>query len=72
MSMIEVNALNLFEEICELFQEDQIPFENLICGLSDSTNNMRGKKVGLDKRLRDKAPHLLNINGDCVTMFINL
>ena len=26
---------------------------------------MRDKKGGLEKRLRDKAPHLLNIDGDC-------
>ena len=25
---------------------------------------MRGKKSGLEKRLRDKAPQLLNVDGD--------
>ena len=63
--MIEVNALNLFKKICELFQADQIPFENRVSDLSDSTNYIRGKKGGLEKRLRDKAPHLLNIDNDC-------
>ena len=26
---------------------------------------MRGKKSGLEKRLRDRAPQLLNVHGDC-------
>ena len=55
VSMIEVNVLTLFETICKLFQDDQIPFENLVSDLSDSTNYMRGKKSGLEKRLRDKV-----------------
>ena len=62
--MIEVNALT-FQTICKLFQGDQIPFENLVCDLSESTNYIRGKKSGLEKRLRDKAPQLLNVDGDC-------
>ena len=53
--MIEVNVLTLFETISKLFQDDQIPFENLVSDLSDSTNYMRGKKSGLEKRLRDKV-----------------
>ena len=62
--MIEVNALT-FQTICKLFQGDQIPFENLVCDLSESTNYIRGKKSGLEKRLRDKAPQLFNVDGDC-------
>ena len=63
--MIEVNALTLFQTICKLLQDDQIPFENLVSDLSDSTSYMRGKKSGLEKRLRDKVPQLLNVDGDC-------
>ena len=37
VSMIEINALTLFENTCKLFQDDQIPFENLVSDLSDST-----------------------------------
>ena len=62
--MIEVNALTLFQTICNLFQDDQILFENLVSDLSDSSNYMRGKKSGLEKQL-DKAPQLLNADGDC-------
>ena len=64
ISLIVVNSLTLFDTICKLFLKDEIPFGNLVSDLSDSTNYMRGKKSGLEKRLRDKAPHLLDIDGD--------
>ena len=55
VSMIEVNVLTLFQTICMLFQDV----------LSDSTNYMRGKKSDLEKRVRNKAPQLLNVDSDC-------
>ena len=65
VSMTEVNVLTLFQTICKLLQEDQILFENLASDLSDSSNYMRGKKSGLEKRIRCKPPQLLNVDGDC-------
>ena len=47
--MIEVNALILFQTIYKLFQDDQIPFENLVADLRDNTNYICGKKSGLEK-----------------------
>lgn len=32
--------------------------------LSDSASTMHGKKSGVEKRLRDVAPHMLRIGGD--------
>ncbi|GFR03718.1 60S ribosomal protein L18 [Trichonephila clavata] len=44
--------------------EDNIPWANLIGVLMDSCNTMRGKK-GVETRLgSNKAPHLLDIDGD--------
>ena len=63
--MTEVNALTFFQTICKLFQDDKIPSENLVSDLSDSTNYMHGNKSGLEKQLRDKAPQLLIVDGDC-------
>lgn len=63
--MFEVNALTLFENICELFQTDKIPLENLVSDLGDSTNYMHGKKGSLEKWVRDEGPYLLHIDGDC-------
>eukprot|EP00111_Clytia_hemisphaerica_P013916 TCONS_00040959-protein len=61
---IKTNAVELFEGICDVFAKDQIPFDNLISDLSDSAAYMRGVKSGIEKRLRDKALHLLDIDGD--------
>ena len=63
--MIEVNVLTLFRTISKLFQDDQILFKNLVFDLSHSSNYMRGKKSGLEKRIRKKTPQLLNVDGDC-------
>ena len=43
ISLIEVNA-PLLEHICNCFIRDDIPFQNLVSDLSDSTNYMRGGK----------------------------
>ena len=60
ISLIEVNAKSLLERICNCFIRDDIPFQNLVSDLSDSTNYMRGKRGGLEKLLRSKAPQLLD------------
>ena len=62
--LIEVHAKSLLECICNCFIRDEIPFENLVSDLCDSTNHMRGKRGGLGKFLRSKAPQLLDIAGD--------
>ena len=48
-SMIEVIAITIFQTICKLFQDDQIPFQKFVSDLSNSTNYMRGKKKWLRK-----------------------
>ena len=47
-----------------MFIDDEIPLTNLVSDLSDSTNYMRGKSGGLEKKLRDLAPQMLDIDGD--------
>ena len=59
-----VNAQTLFTEISKLFSRDGISWNNLVSDLSDSTNYMRGKKSGLEILIREKVPHLLDIDGD--------
>ena len=71
ISLIEVNAKSLLERICNCFIRDDIPFQNLVSDLSDSTNYMRGKRGGLEKLLRSKAPQLLDIDGDVCHHFHN-
>ena len=69
--MIEVNAKSLLERICNYFIRDDIPFQNLVSDLSVSTNYMSGKRGGLEKLLRSKAPQLLDIDDDIRHHFHN-
>ena len=57
---ILVNSSTLLHKIDYLFKRDDIPWANLISDLSDNTNYMRGKKSGLETKLREKAPNMLD------------
>ncbi|GBM81714.1 hypothetical protein AVEN_92835-1 [Araneus ventricosus] len=59
-----VNSTLLFQGIVKLLEENNIPWHNLMSVLLDSCHVMRGKKSGLESRLREKCPHLLDIDGD--------
>lgn len=55
----------IFGEIVKLMEDCQIPWKNLTSVLMDSCSVMRGNKTGVETRLRsEKAPHLLDIDGD--------
>lgn len=65
VSCIKVNSLSLYDEIVNLMESNNIPWTNLMSILMDSCNVMRGCKSGLETRIRtEKAPHLLDIDGD--------
>lgn len=65
IEVIKVDSATLFDKLSTLFKEFSIPWENLVSILMDSCAVMRGSKTGLEKRIRDeRAPHLLNIDGD--------
>ena len=65
IEVTKANSESLFCEIVKLVEDSQIPWTNLVSVLMDSCAVMRGKKSGVEKRLRDeKAPHLLDIDGD--------
>ncbi|GBO26396.1 DNA helicase INO80 [Araneus ventricosus] len=63
-SVPSVNSTLLFQGIVKLLEENNIPWHNLMSVLLDSCHVMRGKKSGLESRLREKCPHLLDIDGD--------
>ena len=65
-TVIKADAESIFLKIEEMFEKHQLPWENLVSVLMDWCSTMRGKKSGLETRLREKAPHLLDINGDSV------
>ena len=65
LSVTKVDAKSLFNEMSTLFEQNKIPWNNLISILMDSCSVMRGSKSGLETRLRqEKASHLLDIDGD--------
>ncbi|GFT96623.1 long-chain-fatty-acid--CoA ligase 5 [Trichonephila clavipes] len=64
LKMESCNSEAVFKAVVNTI-EDNIPWANLISVLMDSCNTMRGKKKGVETRLRsNKAPHLLFIDGD--------
>ena len=65
IEVVKVNTETLYEALVDLFEKNDIPWENLVSILMDSCSVMRGCKSGVEKRIRDnKAPHLLDIDGD--------
>ena len=64
ISLIEVNVKSLSKRICNCSIRDDIPFQNLVSDLSDTTNYMRGERERFEKLLRSKTPQLLDIDGD--------
>lgn len=65
-SIVTADSSSLFEKVCEMFEKHSLPWNNLMSVLLDSCNTMRGKKSGLETRMREKARHLLDIDGDAV------
>lgn len=55
----------IYDAICALFEDNNIPWNNLVSILCDSCAVMRGAISGVETRIRqEKAPHLLNVDGD--------
>lgn len=64
-SIIKVDSESLYSALVNMFEEYKLPWGNLISVLMDSCNVMRGSKTGLETRIRNnKAPHLIDIDGD--------
>lgn len=63
-SVENVNSDSIFEGIVKIIEGNNIPWHNLISVLFDSCNVKSGKKAGVEVKLREKCPHLLDIDGD--------
>ena len=62
VELIIINAESIYNVIVDLIETNDIPWSNLTSVLMDSCSVMRGKKSGMETRLRnEKAPHLLDI-----------
>ncbi|GFO36923.1 hypothetical protein PoB_006342800 [Plakobranchus ocellatus] len=64
VELVKTDASTIFNAIKDLMDSNSIPWKNLQSCLLDSCNVMRGAKTGVEARLREQAPHLLDINGD--------
>ena len=62
--VLQANAASLFCVIEKYLSSNNIPWENLVSVLMDSCNVMRGRKGGVEAKLREKCPQLLDIDGD--------
>ncbi len=63
VQMTYITAESVFK-IVDLFNADDIPLDNLVSSLSDSTAYMQGKRSGFETRLREVAQNLVDIDGD--------
>lgn len=50
------NAENIFSALAEAFEEDAVPWENIVCFCSDGANVMRGRNNSVLTRVLEKQP----------------
>lgn len=64
IELVKVDSSSIFDAVKDLFETNAIPWTNLQSCLLDSCNVMRGSKSGFETRLRECAPHLLDVDWD--------
>lgn len=65
LELLKVNAVTLEKSLVTFFEQNNIPWSNLVSMLMDSCAVMRGSKKGLETRVRQNhCPNLLDVDGD--------
>ncbi|KAJ4929460.1 hypothetical protein JOQ06_005068 [Pogonophryne albipinna] len=64
LEIVKLNAASLEKVLCEFFEKNNIPWNNLVSMLMDSCAVMRGSKTGLEIRMHQYCPNLLDVDGD--------
>ena len=67
------DASSLFNIIKEIFEKCNLSFSKLLTMLMDGCSVMRGEKSGLETRVCEVAPYLIDIDGDlchCIHSFV--
>ena len=59
-----VDASSLFCKIKEIFEKCNLSFPKLLAMLMDSCSVMRGENSVFETRVREVAPHLIDVDGD--------
>lgn len=62
--MVVVNSKNVTNLILKVLREKKLNGDKLLAVLMDSCNVMRGSKTGVETRLRQEFPNLMDIDGD--------
>lgn len=68
LEILKGTAASLERELCQFFDQNNIPWRNLVSILMDSCVVMRGSKTGLETRIHQHCPGLLDIDGTLVTI----
>ncbi|KAL6473267.1 hypothetical protein MHYP_G00194550 [Metynnis hypsauchen] len=64
LEILRVDAASLEKVLCDFFVKNNIPWQNLVSLLMDSCAVMRGSKTGLETRIHQHCPNLLDVDGD--------
>ncbi|GBM80458.1 hypothetical protein AVEN_57296-1 [Araneus ventricosus] len=59
-----IKSETIFQGLVQIFDKNNIPWQNLMSVLMDSCNVMRGENAGLEVKIRSQCPHLLDIDSD--------
>ena len=63
--IIKGDSKTIHRVVVDVLRDNNVPFSNLISMLMDSCSVMRGRKSGVETRIRsENAPHLIDIDGD--------
>lgn len=64
LEVLKVNSASLEKVLCDFILKNNIPWQNLVSLLMDSCAIMRGSKTGLEIRIQQHCPNLLDVDGD--------
>ncbi|KAL2102116.1 hypothetical protein ACEWY4_001284 [Coilia grayii] len=64
VEILRVDAASLEKVLSDFFRDNNIPWHNLVSLLMDSCAVMRGSKTGLETRIQQYCPNLLDVDGD--------
>ena len=71
VTVLNTKAETMFTATQEIFEENEIPWDNLISVFTDNTNCMIGEHAGLQAKIRDIHPNLIDVGGDSVHIINN-
>ena len=64
-------AENLFNAVDTVLEEYELQWDQVTSVLMDNCSVMRGAKSGVEARIKEKNPHMMDISGDTVHMINN-